>query len=136
MNEFIELMKEHNPFVFKNEKGKPCVFKTYSDAYYEMCERIYKQAPRGYLDCVLFLVDNCGMVKNQAEGFLENFVKLGALSKDDEGLCMIYWSDKVQSEQILERIAKSLHWIIETEYNRSMFLDGLMRFRYNYNLDI
>ena len=64
--EFFELMKEHNPFAFKKPDGKVCIVKSYVEAYEELLERIYAQAPRGYLDCVLFVMDNCAMSKSYA----------------------------------------------------------------------
>lgn len=138
MVEAFEAMAEHNPFFFRDEKNRFCYFRDNSQVYLELLERLYKQAPKGYIDLVLFLVDNCNMERSDAESFLVNFYRSAALNKHTtlgmEGVCLVDWSNIDTSRKELEGIAAGLHWITETSFNKSMFNSGFNQFKLKMNL--
>lgn len=134
MNEdFHRFMEEHNPFYFRDAREHFCTFVDYAKAYEGMLDRLYEQAPKGYIDLVLFLTTYVHMERKQAERFLDNFYRSGALNRSDSagynGICLVDWKRIDDYRDLLERIATGLHWITESKFNRSMFNQGLNMFK-------
>lgn len=131
--EFFRFMMEHNPFYFRNAKENFCVFKDLSCAYEALLDRLFELAPRGYIDLVLFLTTYCHMDKTQAEDFLDNFYRSGALDKKTsmgyQGVLQVNWQEIDNYKSDFERIATGLHWLTESSFNQSMFNQGFNMFK-------
>ena len=130
-NQFFELMQEHNPFLLKDEKKKVMMFNDYGDAYCELLSRLYEQAPRGYIDLVLFLTTNQDMPLKYAEQFMEHFVDCGALKPElrVEAMVIVNWKDMEGQMRILESLMIGFHWLTETTFNKAHFLHGITKFK-------
>lgn len=129
---FFELLEQVNPFAIKEPNGKIKVYKDYAAAYLDVMSRMYADSPRGYLDIPLFLTRHCGMELKQAKDFMENFYRSGALNKGDSvsevDVALIDWSDYQFLLHYLPKFFSGLHWILETKFQKDMFLLALQRF--------
>lgn len=139
MNEdFFRIMEEHNPFYFRDKREHFIMFKDYSLLYEAMMERLYEQAPLGYIDLVLFLTDQCHMGQLEAADFLQNFHRSGAIDRRDPkgaaGVVMVDWKDVDTYKDTFANIAKGLHWLMETQFNPSMFNQGFNMFKLKYKM--
>lgn len=130
-DEFFELMERVNPFAFKDEKGKICVFKDYSEAYLDCIDKLRQMGFGGWVDLVVFMNKHCGFEMADAERFMKHFENSGALSKNDysnkTGLVQIDWTDYKDMQRVLPRIMCGLHWVLETKFNPDMFKHALDR---------
>lgn len=132
---FVEAMRTYNPLAFKKADGQVEVYPDWCPAYVEMLERCYQAAPKGYLDCLLFLIDNYGMTRNYALSFLDNFKKSGALDSVSElpsGVMLINWHGDFEEQ--MRRFAVGLHNVTETLLQNDKFKEAVRQFRYNHNL--
>ena len=139
MNEdFFRIMEEHNPFYFRDKREHFCIFKDYSALYEAMLERLYEQAPLGYIDLVLFLTDYCHIGQLEAADFLQNFHRAGAIDRREpkgaSGVVLVDWKDIDAYKEKFECIAKGLHWLMETQFNQSMFNQGFNMFKAKHHL--
>lgn len=131
-DEFFEVMEKVNPFAFKDEKGKICIFKDYRAAYLYGIEKMYAMSMGGWLDLVLFMCTHCGFSLPDAVRFMESFERSGALTASDESdktqLVQIDWTDYKDMQRVLTRVFNGLHWILETKFNNDMFRSALDTF--------
>lgn len=131
---FVEAMRTYNPLAFKKPDGQVEVYKDWCCAYVEMLERCYTAAPKGYLDCLLFLIDNYGMNRGYAKSFLVNFIKSGALDDETEfpfGVILVDW--KGDFEEQMRRFAVGLHNVTETRLQNDKFKEAVRIFKHNHN---
>ena len=129
---FAEALADYDPFCFKKADGRFQMFKTYSDAYLELLQRLKDQFPAGYIDIIVFLVDNCSMKYNYALSYLPQLERLGCNVRNDRdwsGVVLVNWKKFDDSVFALERIAQGMHLILGTEFNRDMFKNAVERFK-------
>lgn len=131
--EFMRMMEDHNPFFFRDKRERFCVFKDYAGAYLAMLERLYEQAPAGYIDLVLFMMHYCHMDRQSAEDFQQNFFRSGALDNRSllglQNVVMIDWRNIDAYVDKLKGIACGLHWLTESKYNSSFFNQAINMFK-------
>lgn len=121
---FVEAMREYNPLAFKKPDGVVCIYKDWTACYLEMLERIYAQAPRGYFDVILFLIDNYQMQKSYAETFAKNFYSTGLLSLSDDTPKYVVEIDWRHFEEKLRRFAVGLHNVTETKFQPDRYAEA------------
>ena len=117
--QFIEL---YNPLAFKDTSGSIMYFKTYADCYKELLERIYKSGPY-LIDCVVFCMDNYGMKIQDAKRFVNSWQRYVGLGED---FVLIDWKNGGKARDVqLEQVARALHLLSETKFQKDMFLFAL-----------
>lgn len=130
--DWMQALADYDPFCFKKADGRFLMCKTYEEAYVELLSRLMEQCPAGYIDIVVFLVDNCSMKYNFALTYIPQFEKLGCNVKNDrdwDGVVVVDWKKVEEYELALECIARGMHLLLGTEFNRDMFKSALTRFR-------
>lgn len=125
------LIEEHNPFAFKDVKRKICFFENFSGAYLALLERLFEQFPKGYIDMVLFVVDNCDMEHEDACRFVDNMKKAGYKLNPS----VIDWYEGgLERDKMLKSIAIGMHDISETSFNEGLFMAALNMFMVKYKI--
>lgn len=127
MKQFYDLgdfLLERNPLAFKDAKSHIMYFETYREAYYELLLRLYKAGPK-YVDLVLFVMDTYGMTKSDAERWVGRWRSLGVNTQE----VLINWykvegADLSEDKRLIEKIAKCLHTLVESKFNRDMFMSA------------
>lgn len=117
-----EFLEARNPLAFKDSKQKIMFFETYKEAYLELLERLYKAGPK-YIDLVLFVINTYGMSKPDAERWVGRWKSLGVNSEQ----VLLNWYDIEGADlnvdrELVAKIAKCLHTLVESKFNSDMFL--------------
>lgn len=120
---FIE---QYNPLALKDAKGTVMYFKTYADCYEELLDRLYKSGPY-MIDCVVFCMDTYGMKIQDAKRFVNSWQRYVDISED---FVLIDWlSGGKTRDQQLEKVARALHLLTETKFQKDMFLYALLKMK-------
>lgn len=121
-----DFLEQYNPLAFKDARGNIMYFKSYSDAYVELLDRIYLAGPH-MVDAVLFCINNYGMAIADAARFVNGWQRyVGA----KEQFFMIDWqTGGKERDRQLEIFARGLHLLTETKFNKDMFLDALEKIK-------
>lgn len=132
MNEdFFTLMEKYNPLAFREPDGKVASYKDYAAAYEDCIEKAHAESLRGYFDVPLFLMHHCAMDRRSAEDYVPNFIRAGVLERDvcgAVGVTLIDWSDYKYLRAFFERFLTGMHSLIETKFDKAMFLQALNHF--------
>ena len=127
--DLAELIEVYNPFGFKTPNRVIMIFPTYEECYMEMLNRMYQSFPR-YVDLVLFCVDNLDMPHLDAERFIRGWRSLSVGAE-----FLIDWKEGgKERDHILENVARGLHTISGTTFNKDMFYMALEKFKIQNNL--
>lgn len=127
---FEELMQRYNPFGYKQENGKVCMFANYKDVYLYTMERLYISFPRGYIDMVVFLTDMTGMPEHECKDIIETQFKQFNIN-DVLQLPDMWSTTSVYMSNVLVRIMQGLHTITETQFSPMYFQQALEEFMHN-----
>lgn len=137
VDDFARALAEYNPFCFKKNDGHFLMFKDYEEVYVALLDRLFEQFPGGYIDLCVFCVDNCSMKFTFAQNYLPQWEALGCNPSHVEGWAgevLVSWKALDDYGYLLENIAKGLHLILGTTFNRDMFMGALNRFRLKHKL--
>lgn len=119
LGEFLEL---YNPLAFKDARGNIMYFKTYVEAYEELFDRLYKAGPY-MIDAVVFCMDNYGMKIQDAQRFVNSWQRYIDVQKQ---YFLIDWKTGGKERDLqLEKFARGLHLLLESKFNKDMFLCAL-----------
>lgn len=128
-HDLAELIEKYNPFGYKDERSRICIFATYEEVYYETCKRLFKLGGP-YVDLVQFCVENFAMPVRDAERFIAEWKHL-SLPKGE--FVYLDWSgEDGKLTQTLEAICKGLHGLSGTRLNKDMLLGAIYRFQKDY----
>ena len=121
-SDFAEMMEKYNPFALKNEKSEIMMFENYRKVYEYTLKRLYEKYPRGYIDLVLFVHEECGIPFADAEREVKGWRKYCANS-----VTLVEWkkADMARNNE-LRNILFSLHLITETSFNEVEFKQSLV----------
>lgn len=126
---FEEFFDQYNPLALKSEKGKVLFFKEYRDCYYTFLIMLKDRYPRGYIDMVHMLV-GFGYLKNyDAERHIACCKPLGL-----EEEMLVNWEDAESVKTQLEIICKSIQNLVETPFQRDMFLAAVNKYLFENKL--
>lgn len=120
--DFETLIMKHNPLAFKTASGDIAYFNDYVDVYVELFTRLYMQFGKGYVDMVVFIVDNCGLPSLEAERYVKRM-------QQREGVpdpCLIDWSmGGLERDRTLLKLARGLHDMTDTALSSASFHTAL-----------
>lgn len=126
LESFEEIMMAYNPFGFKKEDGKVCMFNSYADVYEYTMKKLYEKFPKGYVDLSLFIHEMCGMPLDEAESIVKGFRIQGV--SDVMFQPELWRVDGMMMSHTLVKIMQALHCITETEFDSMMFQAALDNF--------
>lgn len=106
---------EHNPFCFKDSRGKLCYFETYREAYLDLLERLRLAFHEGYIDSVLFLHDQYGLKDADAEFEVTRWKNRG-----HQEPVLVEWNDPLYIMELRE-LCQYLHSFTETSFKEDLF---------------
>lgn len=120
-SDFCDMMEKYNPFALKNEKSEIMLFDTYKEVYEYTMKRLYDKYPRGFIDLVLFVHEECGIPFADAEREVKSWRKFF-----DKPELLLDWNQPENREYLLRKILFSLHLLTETDFNEVMFKQALV----------
>ena len=121
-----EYIEQYNPFGFKDKNGKPMIFKSYEEAYYEALQRLWEAGPY-YVDMVLFIHDQYDMSSVDSQRFVSTWRH--RRNRDREYYLFDWRGDDPRPVKMnCEEIMIGLHQISETKFTPSMFQCAFNRF--------
>lgn len=122
--DFAEMMEKYNPFALKNEKSEIKMFESYKDVYEYTLKRLYEKYPRGYIDLVLFVHEECGIPFADAEREVKGWRKVCP-----ESIHLVEWHKKdAARDNDLRSIMFGFHLITETNFDERQFKEALLYF--------
>lgn len=117
---FEQFMEKHNPFALKDEGNNVLYFEHYEDAYLHVMKCLRKEAPRGFVDIILFLCDHSGMDKSCAEDYCKDMRKIDFDFFNNQ-FFIVDWLHVRREKEKVETFIKGLHLITETMYLEGEF---------------
>lgn len=123
--EIEEFFDQYNALALKSERGKVLFFKEYRDCYYTFFSMLKNRYPKGYIDMVHLFVGFGYMSRADAERHVNCCRPLGL---DEE--MFVNWEEAEDVRKCLEIIVKSIHNLLETSFNKDMFLSAVNKFLY------
>lgn len=124
-----EFFDQYNPLALKSEKGKILFFKEYRDCYYTFLLMLKERYPKGYVDVVHMFVGFGYLKSYDAERHINCCRALGLQQE-----MLVNWEDADSVKSQLEIICRSIQDLIETPFQKDMFLAAVNKYLFENKL--
>lgn len=124
-DDLSEIIEQHNPFFMKSPKGKICYFEDYVAVYLKTLRLLREQFPKGYIEMVLFLNDNCKTGISYGRELVRGWKREGY---EGDPVLVEWNSNGVERYYTLRLLMKCLHTLSGTSFKEDMFKVALEKF--------
>lgn len=117
-NSLEQVIKEYNPFGFKEENGRIKIFHDYGKVYLYALKKLYESFPKGYIDVPLFMHEQIGMPLSVCVMTVKKFPYIKTIN---EGIYFCEPVDGIWPKEKIEHLMKALHTISQTNFAQGYF---------------
>ena len=129
INHYTDLLQRYNPFGLREDKNHSRFFIDYEGAYVYALVYLYERFPNGYIDLVLFFIDNLCVSRSEAERYAKLLKGLNMY----EGIYSIQAiGNKDKLKQSFKDLFKALHQLSDSQFDEEKFNAAWQHFENHY----
>lgn len=124
--DYEDLIKKLNPFGFIEPNGESSYFHDYGELYYYVMEKMVTYFPRGYIDIILFIINEKKITYTKAVEIFKKYFR--AIFHDEYCLIELWNKESKERDLFFRNLLFCFHAYSDTKFSESYFRNAIARF--------